>query len=437
MFVKRKRLVFLVSMVIMLTMLSGCLGGESGVKYELKIDVSGNGSVVPSTGKYAYTKGTSVTLVATPGPEWEFSYWIGDVLDPYSPETEILVDTEKSVTAVFYNEAESVRIPVQDLSGEGISGISFRVTDGSDDVQTNSKGFAILNTSASSVIVEPYLQGHSFEPKAAIVEKGENIDFTIYPEPYPNELKYELTFNPVEFSNADGEKLNPFSSPKIREAMNRLIDRNRAADIFGGTSIPILTFISPDTFDYDFMSEVLSDLDAHYTYDKEIARDIIKEEMILLGAEMVDNKWVYKGEEVELVFLIRTEDKRNELGEYIAEELESIGFSVEKRFLTGAEASPIWMMGDPRDGLWHLYTGSWGGSGQRGLQGRLLSQFYTPLDMKNPLWEAYEPNEELLDAARKLKDEKFDSVSERRDVFEKGLRQALETSVRIWLFSVQ
>ena len=57
--------------------------------------------------------------------------------------------------------------------------------------------------------------------------------------------------------------------------------------------------------------------------------------------------------------------------------------------------------------------------------------------MKNPLWEAYEPNEELLDAAPKLKDEKIDSVSERRDVFEKGLRQALETSVRIWLFSVQ
>ena len=42
----------------------------------------------------------------------------------------------------------------------------------------------------------------------------------------------EMTFNPAEF--ADG-RLNPFTSPKIREAMNWLMDRNYIVqEIYGG-----------------------------------------------------------------------------------------------------------------------------------------------------------------------------------------------------------
>jgi len=48
----------------------------------------------------------------------------------------------------------------------------------------------------------------------------------------------ELTFNPVGPEYGEGE-LNPFSNPKIREAVNLIIDRNYVVEeIYGGLAIP-------------------------------------------------------------------------------------------------------------------------------------------------------------------------------------------------------
>ena len=42
------------------------------------------------------------------------------------------------------------------------------------------------------------------------------------------------------------------------------------------------------------------------------------------------------------------------LGEYFAEQLEKVGFATTVEYRTGAEASPIWLMGDPWEGQWHV-----------------------------------------------------------------------------------
>ncbi|MGI6693840.1 MAG: InlB B-repeat-containing protein [Limnochordia bacterium] len=102
---RRKTTVLIAPILLLSLVLSGCLGGNGGEKvtyFELQVGVSGSGSVSPLAGKQKYAEGTVVTLAATPTPDWEFRYWIGEVSDPYSPETELVVDGEKSVTAVFY-----------------------------------------------------------------------------------------------------------------------------------------------------------------------------------------------------------------------------------------------------------------------------------------------------------------------------------------------
>jgi hypothetical protein len=43
------------------------------------------------------------------------------------------------------------------------------------------------------------------------------------------------------------------------------------------------------------------------------------------------------------VFLIRTEDERKLIGDYVANQLEALGFAVDRQYKTRTEASPIWV----------------------------------------------------------------------------------------------
>ncbi len=74
---------------------------------EAKID-----SVSPVPGQHDYTDSEVVTLNAydyVDCPEYyTFSRWIGDVADPYLPQTTIVMDSEKTVTAVFSEFEEAV-----------------------------------------------------------------------------------------------------------------------------------------------------------------------------------------------------------------------------------------------------------------------------------------------------------------------------------------
>ena len=59
-------------------------------------------------------------------------------------------------------------------------------------------------------------------------------------------LYYELTFNPVGPEFPATGKLNPFSVPRIREAINYLVDRSYiASEIMGGLGVPRYTALSP------------------------------------------------------------------------------------------------------------------------------------------------------------------------------------------------
>jgi ABC-type transport system substrate-binding protein len=157
----------------------------------------------------------------------------------------------------------------------------------------------------------------------------------------------ELTFNPSgpEFKNG---KLNPFAVAKVREAMNWLIDRNYIAqEILGGMGVARWTALNSASSDYATLAPTVRALEAKYAYDKEKAQAAIATEMETLGATLVDGKWSYKGEPVEIKVLIRTEDERKTIGDYVSTQLEDIGFTVTRDYKTSAEASSTPRAGSP------------------------------------------------------------------------------------------
>ena len=66
--------------------------------YRLTVFKVGNGTVTPGSGDYE--AGTTVTLTAAPDPGAVFDHWSGDATGT-SPTVDILMTSDKSVTAVF------------------------------------------------------------------------------------------------------------------------------------------------------------------------------------------------------------------------------------------------------------------------------------------------------------------------------------------------
>ncbi|MGB5926180.1 MAG: DUF5518 domain-containing protein [Dehalococcoidia bacterium] len=70
-------------------------------KYLLGLKVVGNGVVVPAGGSHECDEGAVVYVAAKPDEGWQFVGWIGEVKDPYSTDTSIVMDADKNVTASF------------------------------------------------------------------------------------------------------------------------------------------------------------------------------------------------------------------------------------------------------------------------------------------------------------------------------------------------
>jgi len=263
---------------------------------------------------------------------------------------------------------------------------------------------------------------------AAKVEASPNLDA------YSSSGSYnELTFNPSGPELANGA-LNPFAVPAIREAMNWLIDRNYIAqEIMGGMAMPRWTAFNIASSDYARLADVNRKLELKYAYNKEKAQEVISAEMEKLGATLVDGKWQYNGAPVTLIGLIRVEDERRDIGDYVANQLEDIGFTVTRDYKTGAEASPIWMRGNPADGLWNFYTGGWITTVVPRNLADNFSFFYTNRGLGVPLWQAYVNDPEFYELSERLENSDFKNMEERNQMMARALELSLQDSVRIWL----
>jgi len=243
----------------------------------------------------------------------------------------------------------------------------------------------------------------------------------------------ELTINPVGPRFADGS-LNPFHVPAIRAALNRLIDRQYiATELYGGLAVPRLLPLSTAFVDYARLADKARALELRYRYDPSAAADAIEREMRALGAQRDNGRWSFEGEPVRIRFLIRTEDTRQQVGDYLANLLEDQGFVVERLYRTAEEASRIWIAGDPKAGDWHLYTGGWVSTVVNRDEADNLSYYYTPRGRPEPLWQVYEPAPELDAIAERLERRDYASWEERQALMVRGLELAMQDSVRVWL----
>ncbi|RME43548.1 MAG: ABC transporter substrate-binding protein [Chloroflexi bacterium] len=241
----------------------------------------------------------------------------------------------------------------------------------------------------------------------------------------------ELTFNPAEFN--DG-RINPFTSAKIREAMNWLVDRNYIAqEIYGGLAVPKFLPITSAFPDYARYVDKVRELEAKYAYNPEKAKEVISAEMEAMGAELVDGVWTQDGEPITLVFLIRVEDRRRMIGDYVANQLESVGFQVDRQYKTSSEASALWIRSDPAEGQWHLYTGGWITTAISRDQGGNFDFFYTPRGLGVPLWQAYTPDPEFDEVSQRLDNNDFATLEERGELFRRAMELAPQNAFRVWL----
>jgi len=243
----------------------------------------------------------------------------------------------------------------------------------------------------------------------------------------------EVTYNTVGPEFNDGT-LNPLSNKRIREATNMLVDRDYIAqEIFGGLAVPKYTLLNSAFVDYSRVIEKIRELELKYAYDVDAANAIISEEMVNMGAELVNGIWHYGGEPVEIKVLARNEDERQQVGDYMAQQFERIGFKTVMDYRNGAEASPIWLMGDPWLGQWNVYTGGWLAPAVYRDQGHIFNQMYTDRSMAAPRFQALDPIPELADIADALYNRDFSTMEERKAIYERALELAFQDSPCIFI----
>ncbi len=242
----------------------------------------------------------------------------------------------------------------------------------------------------------------------------------------------EITFNPS--ACADETQLNPFAVPRIREAMNYLVDREYIIQEFmGGLGTPRWVPINTASADRGRLAAEIRQIEAKYAHNPEKAQEIVSEEMEKLGATFEGGKWMFSGKPVTLIGLIRTEDERTQIGDYFAGLLQDLGFEVTRSYKTGTEAAPIWQQADPKECQFNFYTGGWVSTAVNRDASSNFNFFYTPKGLPRPLWQAYTPVQAFEDLAQRLNDNDYRTLEERKELFASALPLAMEDSVRIWL----
>jgi peptide/nickel transport system substrate-binding protein len=246
-------------------------------------------------------------------------------------------------------------------------------------------------------------------------------------------------YDEIFFNNgacADEGVLNPFNNAKIREAMNWAIDRDFVADeLYGGLAVPKYTTISEAGADRGRFAAEIRATEAKYAYDLEKAREVITAEMESLGATLEDGKWTFNGEPINLIGLIRNEDTRLQIGNYYANQLEELGFTVERVERTSSELSPLWISSDPVECLWNWYTGAWSQTVVDRSNADNFDFFYTTRGVPWPSWQVFEPTEEFDALSLRLFNNDYADLEERTELFQQILPLASEMATRVWVTS--
>jgi len=256
-------------------------------------------------------------------------------------------------------------------------------------------------------------------------------------------LYYDILYNPAVFTDAN--TLNPFSDRKIREATNWLYDRNYInQEIYGGGSLPKWFTIQTDGADYADLADVARGLESYYSFNIDKANTTIAAEMTTLGATLADpskapakdNVWQFKGKPVTLNFVIRNDSDgtRLPLGDYVAGQLEKVGFTVNRMYKKSSEASPLWIRSVPADGQWSLYTAAWSNTAiERDAKGD-FQQMYLPDSIQAMMvFQANVPDPAFQKVGDDLINGNFTDLADRHAKMADALKLSLQDSLQVFL----
>jgi peptide/nickel transport system substrate-binding protein len=253
---------------------------------------------------------------------------------------------------------------------------------------------------------------------------------------------YGISLNPAVLD--DTSRLNPFSNRKIREALNWMIDRNYVnQEIYAGGSLPKLLPVTTQLVEYTNLIDTARALESKYAYDFERGKAVIDAEMPGMGAELgADGKWQFNGAPVSLIFLIRSDGDgtRQPLGDYVANQLESAGFTIDRQYKTASEAFPIWFATPAVEGQWHMYTAGYGVAGLGSLRDEAANMQQSYLNTSVQAAEPYISNvsdPEFQQLGDDLAQGKYVEKEARDAALARAMELALEDSLFVWVVDQQ
>ncbi|HTX79852.1 MAG TPA: ABC transporter substrate-binding protein [Longilinea sp.] len=249
-------------------------------------------------------------------------------------------------------------------------------------------------------------------------------------------LYYDILYNPAVFT--DTSVLNPFSDRKIREATEWLYDRNYInQEVYAGGGLVKYFAFETNGPDYADLADVAASLESKYAYNFDLANSTIKTEMTSLGATQDANgKWQYKGQPVTLKFLIRNDGDgtRKPLGDYVANQLEKVGFTVDRQYKKSSEASPLWIESDPKAGEWSMYTAAWSNTAiERDGKGD-FQQMYLPDSIQGmSVFMDNVPDPAFQKVGDDLINANYKDLTERHDMMAQAMTLSLQDSLQVFL----
>ncbi len=272
--------------------------------------------------------------------------------------------------------------------------------------------------------IDIYVNGFGTNNLAELNESG-------IPYSTSNGTYYTIQFNPAEFKAG----FNPFQNRKIREAFNYIIDRNYInQEYYAGGALPKWFPIMTNFGDYADLADTARRLENEYAYNLDKAKEIIDAELEGMGVTIEDGKYMREGEPLKVVFLIRNDGDgtRKAWGNYLADQMEQIGFTVERQEGTGSDLGPIWIVGDPSDGEWHMYTGGWGASVLNRDQSNIFQEMYLNTSTQGlGVFQQNVSDPEFQELGDRLYRRDFKTMEERHDMMARALELCLQDSLQV------